>query len=688
MEFRIASTFTDSLQRLTNTEQAAAKATVFDLQTNPANPGLQMHRLDKIKDQSFWSVRSNQDIRVIIHRKDPSLLVCYVDHHDKAYKWAENRKLEVHPKTGAAQLVEIRETVKEIVIPTYVEAVTPKRPIFERWDRESLLEFGVPEEWIGDVMSVTSEDVLLELVEHLPSEASDALLTIADGGTPSISVPASDEPAPFDHPDALRRFRVMNDVDELKAALEFPWEKWAIYLHPAQREAVEKDYNGPARVSGTAGTGKTIVALHRAVKLARQNPDSRVLLTTFSPSLANNLRIKLRVLLGPEPRLAERIEVHAIDSIACRLYELKFGKPRVASDSEVREMLEKASQDVDGHRFTRSFLSSEWMQVVDAWQLSSWEAYRDFARLGRKTRLPEAQRAMAWAIFEQVRERLAASDMVTDATVFNRLTSDLSGGSPPPFDFAVVDEAQDLTPYQLQWLAALGRGRQNALFFAGDLGQRIFQQAFSWLSLGVDIRGRSRSLKINYRTSHQIRSHADKLLGAEVADVDGQIQDRRGTISVFNGIAPEIKIAGSIEEENDHVSSWLMNLGQEGILPHEIAVFVRSHGELDRARHAVETVGFKFTVLDSSIDTSVGKVSIGTMNMAKGLEFRAVVAMACDDEIIPLQSRIEEIADDADLDEVYNTERHLLYVACTRARDFLLVTAAKYPSEFLADLRM
>ncbi len=667
-----------------NTEQTAAKSTVYDLQANPANPGLQFHRLDKPKDPNFWSVRSNQDIRVIVHRLDSSFLVCYVDHHDKAYKWAENRKLEVHPATGAAQIVEIRETVKEIVIPKYVEAEMPKRPIFENWDRDRLLQFGVPEEWIDDVLSVTSEDQLLELVDHLPDEAANALLIIFDGGVPEVSI--AEEKTPFDHPDALRRFRVMKDVDELKAALEFPWEKWAIYLHPAQREIVEKNYSGPARVSGSAGTGKTIVALHRAVNLARQNPDSRILLTTFSPTLADNLRNKLRVLISAEPRLAERIDVHAIHSIARRLYELKFGKPKIVSETELGALIKVASEAVDGHKFSQSFLRAEWDQIVDAWQIKDWEGYRDVVRLGRKTRLPEKQRESAWKIFECLKARLSEEGLVTHAMIFDRLTADLEGGAPAPYDFVVVDEAQDLTPTQLRFLSALARTRANGLFFAGDLGQRIFQQAFSWLSLGVDIRGRSRSLKINYRTSHQIRSHADRLLGPEVADVDGIVEDRRGTISIFNSADPEIKTFNSVEGEIAGVGEWISRLTNEGVLPTEIAVFVRSEDELERAASAVAGSGLQHTILDSSIEPADGSVSIGTMHLAKGLEFRAVAVVACDDEIVPLQARIETVAEESDLEEVYNTERHLLYVACTRARDHLLVTSGDVPSEFLADL--
>ena len=691
MNFRIADTFTDSLAKLTGDEQKSAKTTAFDLQLNPANPGMQFHNLDRAKDPNFWSIRVSRDIRIIVHKTDLSLLLCYVGHHDKAYHWAERRKLETHPKTGAAQLVEVREMVREITVPKYVAQVdvqadqpaAAKPLLFANISDEDLLGYGVPAEWMDDVRGA-DEDSVLELAEHLPSEAAEALLELAIGGTPQIAQPVNVSADPFEHPDAQRRFLVMKNVEELKRALEYPWEKWTIFLHPAQRQWVEKNYNGPARVSGSAGTGKTIVALHRAVFLARNHPDARVLLTTFSDILANALRTKLRRLISNEPRIGERLEVHAINAIGRRLYELHFGSLNIASSGIIQGLLTEA----EGHKFSLRFLATEWEEVVDAWQLDTWEAYRNVRRLGRKTRLPERQRAVLWSIFDRVRSQLVDQGLMTYPGLFSQLSDQIAERKYPPFDFAIVDEAQDVSVPQLRFLAALGGQRPNSLFFAGDLGQRIFQQPFSWKSLGVEIHGRSRTLHINYRTSHQIRMQADKLLGPEVSDVDGNTEERCGTISVFNGPTPDIQILDSIEEECKAVSKWLSDRGNEGILPHEIGVFVRSENEINRARDAVEDAGLPFEVLNENLGMASGYVSISTMHLAKGLEFRAVVVMACDDEVIPLQERIETVVDDSDLEEVYNTERHLLYVACTRARDYLLVTSVDPASEFLDDLRM
>ncbi len=690
MEFRIADTFTDSLTKLTSDEQKAVKTTAFDLQLNPTNPGMSFHKLDRAKDPNFWSVRVSRDIRLIVHQTDKSLLLCYVDHHDPAYHWAERRKLENHPKTGAAQIVEVREMVREIIVPKYVEAEQPapsKPLLFADISDNDLLSYGVPTEWLDDVLRA-DEDSVLELAEHLPSEAAEALLELATGGTPQIAQPVNVSADPFEHPDAQRHFRVMKNVKELERALEYPWEKWTIFLHTAQRQWVEKDYNGPARVSGSAGTGKTIVALHRAVFLARNYPDARVLLTTFSDILANALRTKLRRLISNEQRIGERLEVHAINAIGHRLYELHFGSLNIVSSEIIRQLLAEAAGEVGGHKFSQRFLATEWKEVVDAWQLDTWEAYRDVKRLGRKTRLPEPQRAVLWSIFDRVRSQLVDRSLMTYPGLFSQLSDQIAERKCPPFDFAIVDEAQDVSVPQLRFLAALGGQRPNSLFFAGDLGQRIFQQPFSWKSLGVEIHGRSRTLHINYRTSHQIRMQADKLLGPEVSDVDGNTEGRCSTISVFNGPTPDIQILDSVEEECKTVSEWLLDRSREGLLPHEIGVCVRSENEINRARDAVEDAGLPFEVLNENLEMASGYVSISTMHLAKGLEFSAVVVMACDDEVIPLQERIETVVDDSDLEEVYNTERHLLYVTCTRARDYLLVTSIDPATEFLDDLRM
>jgi superfamily I DNA/RNA helicase len=576
--------------------------------------------------------------------------------------------------------VEVRERVQEIEVFAPKAAVKPK--LFDNLRKFELMSFGVPEEWVDDVRRA-DEDSLFDIIKHLPQEAQEALLKLAVGEQPEVPKPAPVDADPFAHPDAQRRFRVLANAEELQRALDYPWEKWAVFLHPAQQALVERNFAGPARVSGSAGTGKTIVALHRAVHLARTNPAAKILLTTFSTALANSLKSKLVQLVGNDPAVAARITVKAVRTLGMELYAAAHGEPVIAPDSTIRALLTDAAGK-EGAKFSPAFLWSEWVDVVDAWQVTSQEEYAQVARLGRKTRLGEKQREVLWRVFAQVRAGLAASKMVTWPKVFARLTADLAIGE-KPFDFVVIDEAQDIGIPEAKFFSALAAGARNGLFLAGDLGQRIFQQPFSMNSLGIDVRGRSAGLRINYRTSHQIRTHADKLLPKEIADVDGLAESRKGTVSMFDGPEPVVLLCDDTTAEREVVQGWITDRLREGYRADEIAIFVRSEAEVKRAHDAAKAAGLSARELTEEIEVAADHVAICTMHLAKGLEFRAVVVMACDEDVLPLQERIESVSDDADLEDMYVTERHLLYVACTRARDSLLVTGIQPGSEFLSD---
>lgn len=672
MTLLYASTFQAALGRLTAQEQKQVKVTTVDLMLDPRGNGLQMHRIEKT--DGFWSVRVSQDLRIILHQSGDAMLLAYVDHHDAAYRWAERRRLVPHERTGAMQFVEIRELVEEERVSASVPAAPARRPFAALTD-DQLLDVGVPRDWVAAVRE-TAEDGLFTLFEALPAEASEALLDHATGGRIESHVAPKAPPHadPFAHPDAQRRFRAVEGVEELRAALGAPFEQWAVFLHPAQRAPVERGWSGPARISGSAGTGKTIVALHRAVHLARQNANAGVLLTTFSDSLAEALLAKVAILTAAEPALRARIAVRALDRAALEIYQHAFGPPRIASADQIQAAIRAAKDGGLGAGLTPGFLFEEWEEVVDAWALADEESYATVPRLGRKTRLGAKQRAEAWAVFAFLRARLAEQGLLTWPALYGRLTDRLAVGSPFPYTHIVVDEAQDLTVAQARFLAAAGQGGPEALFFAGDLGQRIFHLPFSWARLGLDIRGRSQTLKVCYRTSHQIRTAADRLLPGAISDLDGIEEGRRGTVSVFDGPPPEIALVGDEAEETARVAGFLRGCLASGMGPGEIGVLVRGPGQLDRARAAVEAAGEPGIV-------------IATMHDAKGLEFRAVAVMACDEEVIPDPARLAAVGDSADLEAIHDTERHLLYVAFTRARDRLLVSGLKPGSEFIDDVR-
>lgn len=686
MNFRIADTFRASLAKLNAQEQKAAKTTAFDLQVDPSHPALKFHRIEKSKDSGFWSVRVSGDIRIVVHKTKSDFLLCYVDHHDKAYEWAVHRRLETHPKTGAVQLVEIRELVKEVPVYRKHEikpAPTAKTPALAGADRDILFRYGVPEDWIDAVLAA-DEDELLEIAPRLPQEAAEAVLDLAVGATPEVVAMPSGVGG-FEHPDAQRRFRLFTDEEELARALEYPWEQWTVFLHPSQKRFVEQEYSGPARVTGSAGTGKTVVALHRAVHLAKQFPNSQILLTTFSRALADLLRVKMNRLAGGGSPVAKRITVLSLQDVATELYSSKFGALAAAEAPFVRSAIDEAIQET-GSSLSSAFVWSEWRFVIDAWQVDSFKTYQSVPRVGRKTRLGTKQRERVWAVCSSVRSRLEASKKVTWARAFARITESLRETGDRPYDFVIVDESQDLGVPELRLLAVLGDKADQGLFFAGDSGQRIFQQPFSWKALGVDIRGRSNRLRINYRTTRQIRSKADILLPDAVSDVDGNVEERRGTISVFEGVEPKAYTHESNESEIDGVASIIANALKGEIQPEELAIFVRSAGQMPRARAALKRAGAGWSELEHTSLAPAGKVALSTMHLAKGLEFRVVIIMACDYDVIPLAKRIESAADESELEEFFNTERHLLYVAATRARERLLLSGVRPISEFLEDM--
>lgn len=680
MNFLIADTFTAAFNRLSGLDQKAVKASVFDLQMDPTGNGLQLHRIDKSKDPNFWSARVNRDVRLIVHKTGESMLVAYVDHHDDAYAWAERRRIEAHPRTGAVQIVEVRERVEDVappeqfdlVVPAATAPTTPQPQLFAALDDEALLSVGVPTDWLADVRAAT-EEVFFALAEHLPAEASEALLEYAATGALPAPAPAS-VADPFTHPDALRRIRPIADQEELEQALAFPWEKWGVFLHPSQRALTDRSFAGPARVAGSAGTGKTIVAIHRAVRLARENADARILLASFSQPLADAMAKKLLVLAPETGGVVPRITTTSFRGIAEQMYQLEYGvRPRIAADAVLRERLAEAAKAAKLKGFSDRFLLSEWTNVIDAWGIATFDAYATVQRMGRKSRLGPNQRERLWPVFEAVRSALAVERYTTWAHVFTVLADAMANRPRKPFDHIILDEAQDLAPAELRFFAALVPASLDALFLAGDMGQRIFQHPYSWSSLGVEVRGRSHTLKVCYRTSQQIRQAADHLLPVVMRDVDGLEDERRGIVSVFDGPAPRVETFATADDEAKAVRKIIAGWLAEGVAAREIGIFVRTPELIARARAAVRDI------------TDADLITTAPMHLAKGLEFRAVAVMACEQGILPLDDRIADAADEAELDEIYETERRLLYVACTRAREHLLLTGVRPASEYLDD---
>ncbi len=688
MKFLIARTFVSALAKLAEQQQKSVWETIGELQANPNAPGLQFHRLVRPRDPNFWSVRVNDDLRIIVHKTSAPLLA-YVDHHEDAYKWAARRRIGQNSYTGTIQIVEVRELVEDItLLEQNIHTKIEQQTLFRNLSRHDFLSAGVPEDWIDDLRHAVTEDDFLRLADHLSPETAEILLQYITTGrwyVPEFAAPAD----PFAHPDTLRNFWQIENSVELRRALAYPSEQWAVFLHPSQRRLVEMSFAGPARISGSAGTGKTVVALHRAARLAQNSPRDRILLATYSQPLADALAHKLRMLAGENSPIVARITVAPFAAVANELYQMAFGEhPQIATAQQVRRVLEQCAQRLHVTGFGVDFLGAEWTEVVDAWQITSLYEYRQTHRIGRGSRLGDKQRERLWNVFEAAYEALDTEGAITWPQAYRRVTGFYHEQRQKPFKHIVVDESQDLDVSELRFLAAIAPQTPDALFFAGDLGQRIFRRPFSWKELGVDISGRSFTLKVNYRTSQQIRQTVDKLLPALLLDADGAEEARNDVVSVFSGPEPVVRSCETVDAERVAVAQWIGERLSGGVEAAELAVLVRSKEYLGRAHLAVKAAGCDvadFTgivpVVRSNGD---GRVAVGLIELAKGFEFRAVAVMACDDKAIPLESRLKPGADDAERADLDLGERQLLYVGCSRAREYLFVSGVAPASPFLA----
>jgi len=694
MQFIVAQSFMKQLKRLTEREQGMVSNTVLGLQYDPTAARHNLHKVDG--NAGWWSAYVNGDLRIILRKQiggTNMMVICWADHHDAAYRWARNHVLRQHPTTGAMQLVEIPEIIAEAT--TEVTATLTASKVIPPCaklgvSRDDLLAYGVPELWVQSVLDAKSEDELLGIGEHLPPDAVDAVLKIAVGDKPEIPQADEDVPTqveavkPFESEREKQSWWIVTDDQDLKEALKsIAWETWCVYLHPSQRAIAERKYKSAYRVSGSAGTGKTVVALHHARFLLRTEPGAMVLVTTFSENLAMDLNYRVKPLM--RPRELERCDTRTFREFGIETFnKLKPDHPHVLDDDELKVFVADVvneNRQLLPNGILPEFAASEFERVVDTRGLTTWESYRDALRRGVLRRLSEERRAALWKVFEAIRAKLRSQNLMTTNEMFWELHDSYKADTNRIrlYTHIIVDESQDLCEAELAFLGAYAQG-EGGLFFAGDIGQRIIRYSFSWRQFGIDLRGKSKVLKVNYRTTQQIRSMADRLMADRMEDADEVVQERRGTISLLSGPKPVFKQFESIDDEIDGVANWLDKLHDEQkVKSNAVAIFYRSEKEAERAKAAVAK---------SKFAASKVPPKMCAMFDAKGLEYQAVVVMACDSDVIPSPDRLAEADIIAGLQEIYDTERNLLYVACTRARDYLLVSSAGIPSELLLDMNI
>lgn len=679
----------ESLLKLTPKEQSQANKAVMLFQQDRNHTGLNYEKLSAFRDNKLRSIRANQDIRIILAaaEKEDLYLMLYVDHHEPAYKWAEKRKVEINPNTGSLQVFKVEEYVQEQKAAPSI----PAQPgLFDAIRDRQLLQLGVPEEALPLVRSMKEEADLETALkqEQIPRDAYDGLFMLMAGATfeeaynevfPEVpeTVDTNDYTAALSRPESRAQFLVAENEQALQEVLNQSIENWRVFLHPAQRRLAEGNKNGPVRVLGGAGTGKTVVAMHRAKWLAKHLApnDGKILFTTFTKNLASDIQQNLNKICSQD-ELA-RIEVQNLDAWVMNFLKKQGYDYGLLVDARTEnELWEQAYSekpaDID---LSLAFFREEWARVIQPQSVSSVEDYKKASRIGRGTRLNRQQRVDIWAVFERYRHLLASNYLkeADDAYRDARLLIENNPELRPKLAAVIVDEAQDMGPQAFKLIRALVPPGPNDLFIVGDGHQRIYGKHKVVLSqCGINIRGRSTRLKINYRTTDETRRMAVSILeGVEVDDLDGGLDTQRFYHSLMHGPAPEVRCFGSIEQQAEAI---LEAIKAHDLAPEASCVIARTRREVAALKDALERQQQPCYVLEGqSAVTPGGALNLATMHRVKGLEFDAVFLASANRGLVPLELVLNSAADAVTRLQRENEERALVYVSLTRARKFAFV---------------
>lgn len=695
--------FLDAFSQLPKQIQSKTSAFIQKFKQNPTASGLNYEVIRNAADPNLKSVRVDQAYRAIIRKPDKgnAYLLLWVDKHDDAYNWAQKKICKINPESGALQIIDVEAAA---ALESELTSQQPEIKVKGRFDEihdRHLLRLGIPEEMLGAARAVVTDDDVDKFIDRLPEEAVDAVLMLASGyslndalhryekaDAQQEAVDTSDLDQALARADSKRRFHVITDDDELLEMLAAPLEKWRVFLHPSQRRIVERDWNGPVRLLGGAGTGKTVVAMHRAKWLAENRfnqPGDRILFTTYTHNLAIDIEENLRKICSPE--VMKRIKVENLDRLVSSFFRTEGIPIDIVYGNQLKPLWEKAHA-LDTQDLSLAFYQDEWKQVIQAQNVQTLQGYFLASRVGRGTRLNRLKKAEIWPVFEEFRSLVKQKgwkereDAMYDALSLlnNKPENSL------PYQSVVVDEAQDMGPAAFKLLRAIVPAGKNDMLIVGDPHQRIYGRKVVLGRCGVEIRGRSRKLRINYRTTDETRRWATAVLaGIPTDDLDGgkdSLQDYR---SLMHGEMPQIHGFSNLQQEIDFIETYLKDIEDAEAPLSSVCLMVRTKHLAKLYAQHLEKASIKVRrIKRSEIDNpSLPGVRIATMHRVKGLQFEHVILAGITRDDLPLSYVIEAASDTAARKAFLLSERCLLHVAATRAKSSVTITYHGQPSELL-----
>ena len=704
----ISSEFMSAFAAIPKKMQGKVLEFITKFRNCPTASSINYEKIVESKDPTLRSVRIDQTYRGIVKKPEKGnvYVLLWVDHHDKAYDWAKNKKCTINPETGSLQIYDVDDTR---IASAKTDASTLKNGhecLFASIHDRHLLNIGVPAELIPLVRLICSEAQLDQAAAQIPAEAHEALTALAAGYSleevfrefdklpeAKEKIDTEDYDAALENPDTRRRFFVAEDDLILQEILMAPLEKWRVFLHPSQRSLVERNWNGPVRVLGGAGTGKTVVAIHRAKWLAENaftDENDKILFTTFTRNLAADIKENLSKICTD--KLMRRIEVVNLDRWVSGFLRKNGYTYAIDYGERIRPLWEKALT-LAPHElgYEDGFYREEWERVVQPQAIFSFDGYLKAPRVGRGVRLSRQNRKAIWPVFEEYRVLLNENnlreldDAMSDACAIIREKGDVL-----PYKAVIVDEAQDMSTSAFRLIRQMipGTENKNDLFIVGDAHQRIYRHKVILEKCGIHIRGRGKRLKINYRTTEENRRWAVGLLkGIRFDDLDGGMDDLKGYKSLIHGVMPKVEHMVSFQSEIDFILRYLDRVVQESGILNEVCLVARTHDLLKQYEGALRAKGKEvyFIKRGEAEDRRKQGLRMATMHRVKGLEFDRVIIAGVNDSIVPMEGNWAKTSDSAIQTEGETLERALLYVAATRAKKEVVVTTSGKPSRFLVD---
>jgi len=700
IEVAITRSYLQALSRLPRGIQKKANEFFDKFKENPDSAAINYEKIHNMKDDKVRTVRIDQKYRaIVLHPEEGNVYIfVHVDNHDEAMDWAKNRVFDLNQYTSAIQVVDMEIVEREIDY--LLNMNEAKESIANKYSEDELLEIGIPKMIIPILKFVTSMEDLIASVKGYVSDDIFEVLEFCVSGFPveeikdcfSLEPLASTETLTevLNKPINQSYIKVVTDDEEIKKILDDPIDYWRIFIHPAQRKYVignNGNYNGSFQLKGSAGTGKTVVAMHRAKYLAESvytSEGDRILYTTFSKKLTKSVEHNLKNMCDFEA--LKRIEVTHLHSLIAK-YLQKYNVSFNIVDDKTRQQL--IGYAINKAGFDGEYSVNDIIQELDIvfsfHQITDKDTYLRVSRNGTYKKLGRNQRNDVWLIISEYYELLHEINTKEWWMVIHDSINMLKFKKEIPYKAIIIDEAQDFGMPEYRFLRALIPEKENDLFIVGDIRQQIYFNNVNFSRCNINVLGnRTRNMTLNYRNTFEISQMADKIInGIKYKDLDETILENGNSHAIIKGEKPIINIFRSLDQEINFVAEEINKIVNTGILPNEIAVIGRTNGQLKKAINYLEEKGIKAISLDDVDTITNKKIYYGTMHSIKGFEFKVIFIIGANDETVPLKAMVNQTKSEKEKDIKLRMEKSLLYVAMTRARDMLFITGSPEISSWL-----